>query len=96
MAHGVHIFDNDSHPIDPLERQLHFRMIQGIDTQKCVNIGHSPILIGENSWLGLNSIITKGVSIGDNAIVASGSVVAADVPHNTIAGGNPGKILKEL
>ena len=53
------------------------------------------VLIGNNVWIGNNVIILKGVTIGDNAIIAAGSVVTKDVLSNTIVGGNPIKILKE-
>lgn len=54
-----------------------------------------PIKIGNHVWIGLNSIILKGVKIGDGAIIAAGSVVNRDIPENTLAGGVPAKILKE-
>ena len=45
-------------------------------------------------WIGRNSIISKGVTIGENSIVAAGSVVTKDVPPNCIVGGNPAKVVK--
>ncbi|QOG04577.1 sugar O-acetyltransferase [Flavobacterium sp. MDT1-60] len=55
-----------------------------------------PILIKKNAWIGANATILQGVTIGENAIVASGSVVSKDVPDNTIVGGIPAKILKTI
>lgn len=55
-----------------------------------------PILIKKNAWIGANATILQGVTIGENAIVAAGSVVSKDVPDNTIAGGIPAKFLKNL
>ena len=55
-----------------------------------------PINIGNNVWTGMNSLILKGVSIGENSIIAAHSVVTKDVPDNVIVGGNPAKILKQL
>lgn len=52
------------------------------------------ISIGDNVWIGNNVIILKGVNIGDNSIIAAGSIVTKDVSPNTIVGGNPIKILK--
>ncbi len=52
------------------------------------------ITIGNDVWIGANSVITSGVSIGDGAIVAAGSVVTKDVSGNTIVGGVPAKIIK--
>lgn len=50
--------------------------------------------IGNHVWIGLKSIILKGVHIGDGSIIAAGSVVNKDIPHNCLAGGVPAKILK--
>ena len=53
----------------------------------------SPIHIGKNVWIGSNSTILPGVSIGDNAIVAAGAVVTKDVAANTVVGGVPAKVI---
>lgn len=55
-----------------------------------------PIKIGKNCWLGANSVILPGVELGDNVIVAAGSVVTKSFGANLILGGVPAKILKEL
>lgn len=54
-----------------------------------------PITIGNNVWIGCKSIILKGVTIGDGAVIAAGSVVSKDVPPHTLVGGVPAKVLKE-
>ena len=53
-----------------------------------------PVVIGNHVWLGENSMILKGVSIGDGSVVAAGSVVTKNVPENTIVAGNPAKVIK--
>lgn len=50
-----------------------------------------PITVGNNVWIGGNTVICPGVSIGDNAVVGAGSVVTKDVPAWTLAAGNPCK-----
>jgi acetyltransferase-like isoleucine patch superfamily enzyme len=55
-----------------------------------------PISIGNNVWIGGNVVINPGVKIGDNSVIGSGSVITKDVPSNTIAAGNPCKVLREL
>ncbi len=55
-----------------------------------------PILIKKNAWIGANATILQGVTIGENAIVAAGSVVSNDVPDNVVVGGIPAKIIKEI
>ncbi len=54
-----------------------------------------PVKIGDNVWIGCNSIVLKGVTIGNGAVVAAGSVVTKDVPSGALVGGNPARILKE-
>lgn len=55
----------------------------------------APVHIGNHVWIGARSMILKGVTIGDNAVVAAGAVVTKDVPSGCIVGGNPAKILKD-
>ncbi|TDE31390.1 sugar O-acetyltransferase [Flavobacterium ranwuense] len=55
-----------------------------------------PIHIKKNAWIGANATILQGVTIGENAVVAAGTVVSNDVPDNTIVGGIPAKILKTI
>ncbi len=56
----------------------------------------APVIFEDNVWIGLRAIVGKGITIGKNSIVAAGSVVVEDVPRNTIVGGNPAKIIKEI
>ena len=51
------------------------------------------IIIEDHVWIGFNSIILKGVVVGNGAIIAAGSVVTKDVPPRTMVGGNPAKII---
>jgi acetyltransferase-like isoleucine patch superfamily enzyme len=55
-----------------------------------------PVKIGNNVWIGAHATILQGVTIGDNAIIAAGAVVAKDVPANVIVGGVPAKIIKHI
>ncbi|MFD0830617.1 acyltransferase [Mucilaginibacter boryungensis] len=55
-----------------------------------------PIKICSDAWIGMNCIILKGVTIGEGAIVAAGSVVTKDVPAWTVVAGNPAKVVKTL
>ncbi|MBR4155847.1 MAG: hypothetical protein IKU01_03975 [Bacteroidales bacterium] len=62
--------------------------------RKWIHSDNKPIVLGENVWVGENVRICKGVTIGDNAVIAACSVVTKDVPANSIAAGNPAKIVK--
>ena len=54
------------------------------------------VVIGNNVWIGAGVNIMPGVHIGDNAVIAGGAVVTRDVPANTVVGGNPAKVIKQL
>lgn len=56
----------------------------------------APIRLGNRVWLGARVIVLKGVSIGDGAIVAAGSVVTKDVPAGMVAGGNPARVIRAV
>lgn len=79
IAFGVTISDHD----------FHKTYTYGVENPET-----KPIIIGENVWIGMNSIILKGVTLGDNCIVAAGSVVTKSFPNNVMIGGNPAKIIK--
>ncbi len=55
-----------------------------------------PVRIGNNVWIGSDSTILPGITIGDGAIIGAGSVVTKDVPANTIVAGNPARKMKHL
>lgn len=82
IAPGVHIY-TATHPLNAQER------ITGAEFGK-------PVCIGHHVWLGGRSVINPGVRIGNNVVVASGSVVTKDVPDNVVVGGNPARIIKEI
>lgn len=82
LAPGVHIY-TATHPLDAEARN------SGREYGKPVTIGH-------NVWIGGRAVINPGVTIGDNAVIASGAVVTKDVPASTVVGGNPAQIIKRL
>lgn len=86
IAANVIIVDSDFHAQWPPESRLLTNTEQ--DDRE--------VTIGRNVWIGVNSIILKGVTIGDNTIVGAGSVVVKDIPANVLAGGNPARVLRAL
>ena len=82
LSYDIEIRNTDSHKI------------YDKNTNERINEGSS-INIGNHVWLGMRAIILKGVTIGDNSIVAAGSIVTKDVKANTIVSGNPAKQIKE-
>lgn len=55
-----------------------------------------PISVGDNVWIGGNVVVLPGVKIGNNSIIGAGSVVNKNIPDNTIAVGNPCKVVKKI
>ncbi len=88
------ISDNNNHPVMPEYRLAMTQTPHGSEMKKQKYSDCKPIIIGENVWIGRRVIINKGVTIGDNSVVAACSVVTKDVPANCIVAGNPAKIVK--
>lgn len=55
-----------------------------------------PVHIGDNVWIGANSVIMPGVTIGENTVIGAGSIVTKDIPANVIAVGNPCRVMREI
>ncbi|EHI9241355.1 sugar O-acetyltransferase [Vibrio vulnificus] len=71
------------HPIDP---ELRRKVAQ-------FNI---PVHIKDNVWIGANSVVLPGVTIGENSVIGAGSVVTKDIPANVVAVGNPCRVLRPI
>lgn len=81
LANGSYITDSDWHTIyDRTKRDA----------------TATPVTIGDNVWLGDHATVLKGVTIGENSVVAARAVVTRDVPANVVVAGNPAKVVKEL
>jgi len=55
----------------------------------------APIIIGDETWIGANAVITAGVNIGKHCVVAAGSVVTKSIPDYSVAAGNPARVIKK-
>jgi len=87
LAGQAEIRDFDGHPVDAAARQAN---------RPTPREGIEPISIGDDVWIGAGALILKGVTIGDRAVVAARSVVAHDVPADTLVAGNPARPVKAL
>lgn len=104
VAWGVTFYDHDSHSMDYEHRQKDIK--QQLSDYRSGNsfiknknwdvVKSAPIKISDNAWIGMNSIILKGVVIGEGAIVGAGSVVTKNVDPWTVVGGNPAQVIKRL
>jgi maltose O-acetyltransferase len=72
-----------THPVEPQPRR------DRLEAAK-------PISIGDNVWLGGGAIVLPGVTIGDNSVIGAGAVVTRDVPANSVAVGNPARVVREI
>ena len=94
IADFVVIMDNNNHPVNPEDRLFMRQTEEGSKYRKWRYSDSKPIIIGRNVWIGSFARINKGVTIGENSIVASHAVVTKDVPPNSIVAGNPAKVVK--
>jgi acetyltransferase-like isoleucine patch superfamily enzyme len=72
---------SENHPVNPASRKT---------------LELKPVVIKRNAWIGANAVILCGVTVGENSVVAAGAVVTNDVPDNTVVGGVPAKVIKEI
>ncbi len=82
LAPNVSIF-TAGHPIDAHKRN------QGWEYA-------IPVTIGNNVWIGGNTVINPGITIGDNSVIGAGSVITKNIPSMVIAAGNPCKVIREI
>ena len=95
IANNVLIIDNNTHPTNPEDRRYMRHTPHNSDERQPWHSDSAPIIIGENVWIGSNARICKGVTIGDNSIIAANSVLTKSVPANSVAAGNPARVVKE-
>jgi maltose O-acetyltransferase len=83
LGDGVTIYDTDFHSVSPEQRHT--------GTGVC-----EPVVIGNNVWLGSRSMVLKGVTIGDNTVIAPMSVVTTNIDANVIAAGVPARKVRDI
>jgi acetyltransferase-like isoleucine patch superfamily enzyme len=96
IAHLVSIFDNLTHPLNPFTRHWQYQRITHGGNPKGVDLGVRRVLIEDDVWIGCNSVVLRGVRIGQGAVIGAGSVVTKDVPAWSLVAGNPARVIREL
>lgn len=104
IAWGCTLYDHNSHSLDYIERQKDIeRQINDyrngrsfIYSKDWSVVKSNPIIVEDNVWIGFDSVILAGVTIGEGAIVGARSVVRVDVEPWTIVAGNPAVVIKRL
>ncbi len=85
VSHNVNIHDTNSHPVNAAERHAHYvAIVERGHPRQIDGIKAAPVSIGDDVWIGFNSIVLKGVTIGCGSVVAAGSVVTNDVPEYSL------------
>lgn len=83
---NVKIIDTDFHPVDPEQR------LKGNNSAA----GTKPITIGKNVFIGMNSLILKGTTIGNNCVIGAGTVLGGTWEDNCVIAGNPARLIRKL
>lgn len=65
-------------------------------SRRCLSSGYDLRETDKNVWIGSNSTILPGVTVGDNAVIGAGSVVTKDIPENMIAVGSPARVIRSI
>ena len=98
ISWNVGIADSDFHPIDAAQRRLDAEALAPFykDRPPRPPLRTLPVIIHDNVWIGMSAVILKGVTIGENSVVAAGAVVSKSVPANVVVAGNPAVVVKQL
>ena len=96
ISWNVGIADSDFHPIEPAQRLIDAQALAPFFENRPPRpkLKTGPVKIADNVWVGMNAVILKGVTIGENSVVAAGAVVTKSVPPNTVVAGNPAVVVK--
>ncbi|MEY2531577.1 MAG: hypothetical protein QOI96_1662, partial [Verrucomicrobiota bacterium] len=98
ISWNVGIADSDFHPLAPAQRLIDAQALAPFfkDRPPRPELKTAPVIIQDNVWIGMNATILKGVTIGENSVVAAGAVVTKSVPPNTVVAGNPAIAVKQF
>ena len=95
MAWGVTVLDHNSHSTSFSKRAKSLSDLK-LGKKDWSHVKTGSVKISNKAWIGFNSIILKGVTIGEGAVIGAGSIVAKDVPDWTIVAGNPARVIRVI
>ena len=81
------VYDTDFHPLAAVARKNQKSIL-------CADSG--PVTVGKNVWIGANALVLKSVQVGDRAVIGAGAIVTKDIPADSIAAGNPAKVIRSI
>src|SRR5204863_8573834 len=98
ISWNVGIADSDFHPLELAQRLIDAQALAPYFENRPPRpkLKTAPVKIADNVWIGMNAVILKGLIIGENSVVAAGSVVTKSVEPNTVVAGNPAVLVKQF
>jgi acetyltransferase-like isoleucine patch superfamily enzyme len=98
VSWNVGLADSDFHPLEPAQRLIDAQALAPYfkNRPRRPTLKTARVKICDNVWIGMNAVILKGVTIGENSVVAAGSVVTKSVEPNVVVAGNPATVVKQF
>src|SRR5262249_61386983 len=98
VSWNVGLADSDFHPLEPARRLIDAQARAPYFKSRPVRptLKTAAVKICDNVWIGMNAVILKGVTIGENSVVAAGSVVTKSIEPNVVVAGNPATVVKQF
>jgi acetyltransferase-like isoleucine patch superfamily enzyme len=97
ISWNVVLMDTHRLPLDPIERRAELERVATRSPRRAsAETNAQPIHIGPNVWIGFDSCVLPGATIGQGAVVGARSVVTTDVPPYTVVAGNPARVIRQL
>jgi len=84
LAGNTVMMDCNYHPLEPELRHV------------ALSFDYEPVVLGDNVWIGLNTILLPGASVGENSVIGAGSVVTRPIPPDCVAAGNQARVIRRL
>jgi acetyltransferase-like isoleucine patch superfamily enzyme len=97
ISWNVVLMDSYRVALDPVERRRQVRRVPDVEPRRLeTNDGAQPVHVGRGAWIGFDSCVLPGITVGEGAIVGARSVVRADVEPFTVVAGNPARVIRRL